>query len=427
MKSRRAWWWFAAALLFTASAPAAVTNRVPVITVSTSREFVVHAPNALMSSALCAYVERIKQEWLRRLALEDMWRDVIVLVVRDRADNLPNAPILTAEMFQAESRLEYRLTLVVPPAPDDATFTAAIVELLCAEAANRDQPRPRDAPYVGAPIPAWLAEGLAQSIVGQTDQLLAVVRRSAGGSRPQTAMELMRATQRSGDTADRVLHRANAWLLVEGLLRLPNGPRKLQQLLTELGATRIFAQAFEEVYDNDFPDTAVLEQWWNEQQTRAQELTVAGNLTETETTRQLDRLLAVETEPRPVFDELWRYSDQPWLKPWLRDRSAGLEVLKACGHSLYRPAVAKYAEAVTQLLAGNLNRFRRAVGDAVRLRRAADQQAQQIRDILDRAERTYCPVRTNAYQDFFRTLDQLEKFEQQRRGPIGDYLDRFDQ
>ena len=427
MKSRRAWWWLAAALLAAGGAHAAVTNRVLVTTVSSSREFIVHAPNALVSSALCAYAERIKHEWLQRLDTQDAWRDVIVFVIREREDSLANAPVLMAELFQVEPRLKYQLTFVVPPAPDDATLVAAIVGLLCAEAANRDQPRPRDVPYIGAPIPVWLAEGIAQSILGRPDQLLAVVCRSASGSRPQTAMELMRVMQIPGDAADRSLYRANAWLLVEGLLRLPNGTRKLQQLLAELGATKTFARAFESVYGSEFPDTPALEKWWSDQQTRARETSVAANFTAADTARRLDGLLTVEAEPHPAFDQLWRYYEQPWLKPWLRDRSISLEVLNAYGQTLYRPVVAKYAEAITQLLDQKLNRFRRAAREAARLRSAVDQKGRQIRDTLDRAERTYSTGGTNEYQDFFRTLDRLQKFEQQRRNPISDYLDQFDQ
>ena len=426
MKSRRVWQWLAFAVLAVGNARAATTNQVPVTTVSSSREFIVRAPNALISSALCAYAERIKYEWLQRLDATDAWRDAIVFVVHERENNLTNAPVLAAEMFQVEPRLRYQLTFVVPPAPDDATLVAAIVELLCAEVANRDQPRPRDAPYIGAPIPVWLVEGLAQSIIGRPDQLLAVVSRSASGSRPQSAMELMGVTRLPGNAADRALYRANAWLLVESLLRLPNGTHKLQRLLTELGATKIFTRAFESVFDSDFPDTAALEKWWSDQQTRARETIVAANYTTADTARRIEELLTVGAEPHPAFEQLWRYYEQPWLKPWLRDLAAGLEVLKTYGNPLYRPVAAKYAVAVRQLLDRKLNQFRRTAQEAAQLRIAADQKVQQIRDVLDRAERAYSAGGTNEYRDFFRTLDRLQKFEQQRRNPISDYLDQFD-
>jgi hypothetical protein len=425
MKLRHAGLCFAAVWL-AGNSLAAATNPVSVATSSSSRQFTAYASSPLVSSALCAYAERIKHEWLRRLDSPDRWRDAIVFVVRDRQAGLTNAPVLAAEMFRFESRLKYQLTIVVPPVPDDATLAAAIIELLSAEAANRSQPLPRDASYVGAPIPVWFSEGLAQSILGQPDRLLGWVRRDASGPRPMTAMELMRVTAVPGDAADRAFYRAQAWLLVESLLRLPNGPAKMQRWLTELGATKMFARAFERVYGDDFPDTATLEKWWSMAQTRAQEMTVAGNLTAAETARRLNAVLAVEVEPRPAFGELWRYHEQPWLDRALREKLVALQALSAYGHPMYRPVMARYTAAIEQLLDRKLNRFRRAAAEAGRFRRDTDQQVRRIQEALDRAERTYAEADTNEFAGFFRALERVEKFEKQRRNPISDYLDQFE-
>jgi len=329
-------------------------------------------------------------------------------------------------MFRIDSRIKYRLTLVVPPAPDDATFVAAIVELLSAEAANRGQPYQPGAERLAAPVPVWLSEGLAQGMMGRTDQLMTIARRSASGTRPQTAMELMRITKLPGDPADCGLYRANAWLLTEGLLRLPDGSRKMQQFLGELGAAKVFSSAFESAYGNDFPDTVALENWWGEQLKLVREAMVAENLNATETARRLDAILTVAVEPRPSFDQLWRYYDQPWVKPVLLEQLTGLEVLRIYCHPLYLPVVEKYSEAIRQLLGQNITRFRRTSREADRLRKTIDQRVRQIQETMDRAEHAYTPVETNEFAGFFRTLEQLQQFEQQRRNPISDYLDHFD-
>ncbi len=425
MKLRRAALCYAVALL-AGHGLALATNRVPVAVSSSSRQFTAYAPDALVSSALCAYAERIKHEWLRQLDLPDRWRDAIVFVVRNREAGLTNAPVLTAELFRFGSQLKYQLTVVIPPSPDDATLAAAIIELLSAEVANRSQPLPRDAPYVGAPIPVWLSEGFAQSIVSRPDRLLGWVQRDASGPRPMSAMELMRVTAVPGDATERAFYRAQAWLLVESLLRLPDGAAKMQQLLAELGATKMFARAFERVYGGDFPDTPTLEKWWSLQQTRARETTVAGNLTAAETARRLDAALTVEVEPRPAFGELWRYYEQPWLDRELRQKLVALQALSAYGHPMYRPVIAQYSGAIEQLLQRKLNRFRRAAAEADRQRRATDQQLRRIQETLDRAERAYGAAETNGFENFFRALDRLQQFQQQRRDPIRDYLDQFE-
>jgi hypothetical protein len=211
-----------------------------------------------------------------------------------------------------------------------------------------------------------------------------------------------------------------------GFLRLPNGTRKMQQLLTELGATKTFTRAFGKVYGNDFPDTATLEHWWSNQLTRVREAIIAENYTLTDTARQLDGLLTVEVESHPPFDELWRYYDHPWLIHWLRDRLPALEALNGSGHPLYRPVVAEYTEAVRQLLDRKVNRFRRSAHEAARLRAEVDRQTKQIRETLDRVETRYGGGEVNQFAEFFRTLDRLGQFEKQRHNPISDYLDQFD-
>jgi hypothetical protein len=51
----------------------------------------------------------------------------------------------------------------------------------------------------------------------------------------------------------------------------------------------------------------------------------------------------------------------------------------------------------------------------------------EIAVALDRAERTYAREDFGAtLRDQLRTLDQFEQIDQQRRAPIGDYLDQFD-
>src|SRR5438093_927849 len=82
---------------------------------------------------------------------------------------------------------------------------------------------------------------------------------SASGPRPQSVTEVMRITRLPDEPAERTLYRANAWLLTESLLHLPGGARRMQQLLAALGATRIFASAFDSAYAGDFPDESALE------------------------------------------------------------------------------------------------------------------------------------------------------------------------
>lgn len=416
--------WFRLALCLLALDSRAGTNEVLVSTTSATGQFVAHAPTALLSSAVCAFAEKTKRDWLRQLDLTDAWRDPIVFVVRERA----NAPPVSIEEFQIQDRIKYEVTFAVPPALDEARVAAATIAALCAELANRDQPRSRGVPYMTAPIPLWLAEGFAQANIGSPDQLLAITRRSLTGGRPQQAKEIMRTSLLPEDSdGSATLFRANAWLLTDSFLRLPSGSRKLRDLIAALGASKTFARAFEAVYGNEFPDGEALEKWWSLELVRRSESIVAGELSAAETARQLDALLQFENARQSAFGQLWRFYKEKWLRPVLRNRRLGLETLRLRAHPLYRSVIAGYIDAIGQLREQKHYRFRRSAEEADRRRMTVETQIRQVQEVLDRAERIYSTTSPETFQEFFRTLDRLEKFEQQRRNPISDYLDEFDQ
>jgi len=101
-------------------------------------------------------------------------------------------------------------------------------------------------------------------------------------------------------------------------------------------------------------------------------------------------------------------------------------VLRAQAHPRYRAVIDRYIEAERSWLAGKLDLSRAKFEQARGERQQADQQMLEIALVLDRAEHTY------AREDFgptlsnqLRALDQFQKLDQQRRTPIGDYLNQF--
>src|SRR5260221_2601999 len=146
-------------------------------------------------------------------------------------------------------------------------------------------------------MPLWLVEGLAASVHGRVDSLLAITRQSTAAGRPQQVADVLDVKVLPIDTADRQLFQANAWLLTESLLALPDGSRKLRSFLSELGAQKSASNAFWAVYHQDFPENAAIEKWWSLEQARRTSVTVAQNLSAAETARQLDAILVVKLGP----------------------------------------------------------------------------------------------------------------------------------
>jgi len=408
-------------------------------TVSVSRQFVVYAADPALPPAVCVLAERVKGAWRARLGITNQWRDPIVIAVRQRSATSSNAAPLSTEMFQTEIHFTYQITCLVPPPIDELDFTAAVVETLCAETANRDQPIQRDQPYTFAIIPQWLTCGLAQAIGGRPAILLGVARRSVEAGRPQSAAQLMMPVAVPTEPVARELFQANACLFAEALLGLAEGPQKMQRFLGELGTTKSVSNAFWFTYRTDFPEPVALEKWWSVERARRTAVVVAANLDLDETAATLEKIL-VTAVTRPAgkrgaeirseipLAQLWRYYERPWLKPLLTDKLNTLRILRSGAHPFYRGVIEQYCGAIEELIDQHLNRFRRAVAQADNTRAALDRQRQQMTEYVDGAERAYgTDELTGTFRGYFRTLDQFEALERLHSDPISDYLDKFDQ
>ena len=405
---------------------------------STSRQFAASANDEILPPALCVYFERVKREWLQRLGMADNWRDRIVLVVRQREAAQQNLPATTLVVFQTDEHLRYQIYCFIPPRIDQSRLLAAIVEALCSEWANREQTIARGTQYAPPAIPPWVVYGLAGSIQGHDEALLSVVQRSVAGGRPPPAAAVLFAKAPPANPLDQQLFQANAWILTEGLLALPDGPQKLRDFLAELGAQKVASQAFWTVYQHDFRDERALEKWWSLDQAGYMSATLAQNLSAHDTLHRLDAVLVTKLGPlvgpasKPgekevAIGQLWRYADAPWLKDVLKLKIDRLGALRSQGHPIFQPVLDQYIAAIVCLYHGSVVRFRRGVEHADAARAAAEQESARITAYMDEAERIDSPEEVSkAFAGYFQTLDQFQKMDEERRSPISDYLDKFD-
>jgi hypothetical protein len=407
-------------------------------TVSASRQFTACATDRLLPSALCAYAEHVKREWLRQLDVADNWRDPVLLLVQTRQTVLTDAPPVSMAVFQTDEHLEYRIRCLVPPPIDEGELLSTMVDVLCLEWANREQVTEPGKAYIVPGIPLWLVEGLAVLIEGRHETLLSISQRSVAGGQPQQAKELLTAETFPDDSVDRQLFQADAWIFTEGLLRLHQGPRKIRSFLSELGAQKVASNVFWKVYHDDFPNTTALEKWWSLELVRHTSMSVAQDLSAEDTERALDAILVTKLGPTggrrgmpgeanvPV-DDLWRYAGAPWLKDLLKLKIDRIGALRGVAHPLYLPVLDDYMEALVWLQRDSVTRFHRGLTRAEATRAVADKQARGITAYLDEAERIYAPEPlSNTFRGYFETLDQLQKLDSERRSPISDYLDKFD-
>jgi hypothetical protein len=410
------------------AAPAGSTN-APTRTVSATQQFVSYAKHPLLSSELCAVAERAKREWLRIFDLPDKWRDPIVLVVREREGALTNAPAVRTQVLRSDRHLRYQIDFVVPPPIKDVELLSALIESLCAEYANRNQPTLAGTPYVAAPIPLWLSSGLTQSWIGRPDVLLDAVRANLSSRRPATASSLLATDRLPTDDEERELFFAESWIFVEGLLAVPGGTEKMLQFLQELGVRKSVNGAFQVVYGPQFTSPDAMEKWWSVTVASRSTSTVAQNLTGKETVERFDELLmirfpAADAERMVPLDDVWRQAEQPWLREILQGRLAELQTLRSVAHPLFVEAIDVQARAVAELLGGKLARYRRSSAESRQLRDAADKKRRELSDYLNDVESSVNEAKVlNSYTRIFQESEAIRRVQVD---PIRDYLDQFD-
>jgi hypothetical protein len=332
------------------------------------------------------------------------------------------------EVLRSELHLKFLIQLRVPPPLDRGELAHALVSALCGEYANRAREYPRQPSFAITAAPPWLTEGLAQSIAGDPERLLPVLRRIVNSGRPLAAEELLGARSVPTEQNERLRFQVHAWVFVQALLSLPKGANKLSELLYEPGS-------FAEIYRWQFPADVVREKWWSLVLAERAATMLAEACTAAETARRLAAILPSKLQLRlpdaiaeaPVaFTDLGRYIGKEWLPPLVRDKLAQLAALRGMAHPLYRDAIDHYLAALECLSARQASRFQHGTKLALRAHQAADEQSRNLSEYVDRVERIHAPTDQGAVRQQLRLFEAIQETNILRRDPISDYLDKFD-
>lgn len=420
------------------SAPIARANSTNLTrSVSVTRQFICYAENPLLPAALGYVAEQVKRHWLRELNLRDEWRDPILLVVRSAAPDQPIAPDPAMLVVPTALGWKYQITWWTPPALDSPRIVPAIIEALCMEWIQRSVPPTTEQRPLR--IPSWIVMGLAYRIE-QRDEAAALRLRRMREDGLAPRVELLLSTQQIPTRdVERDLFQIQAGLLWEALRALPAGNAKLQQFLKALSRHDDPMTVFFETYRHEFPNIAALERWWAVQFAARTAAQAAQNLSPRETEERLERILRTrlwvrddatdsEREVELPLADLAPYAQYRWLAPVISDKRARLEALRVVALPAYREVIAQYDEALRWLAEGHRVRFRRALGRAEQRRAELSANYRALAEYLDHVEWQMAPNEfAGGLRGALQIVEELDRIQRQRRNPISEYLDRWDQ
>ena len=232
----------------------------------------------LEPNILAVTCERIKQALLRELALADLWRGRVYLEINSTlATN--QAPIVFAKPYL--DGWQYQVELA--PSIERPKLVRGLVQVLLLEIANRN------AGLRSAEIPLWLSEGVAQTLVHESEVDLVVrhpqrnfnlvnlnwqarqaVRRDPlGEARARLQTHAALSFTKLGDALPNSApeetwktFQASTHLFVRELLWLPAGRARLVEMLYELPFYLNWQTAFLNAYRGLFPRLLDVEKWW---------------------------------------------------------------------------------------------------------------------------------------------------------------------
>ena len=273
---------------------AALPDRVVRTVNSSSGQFVVRGPAIaqvpnnsglddstlieLDPNVLAVTCERIKQALLRELTLADLWRGRVYLEINS-ALSTNQAPIVFAKPFL--DGWQYQVELA--RSTEKPKLVSGLVQVLLMEIANRN------AGARSAEIPLWLSEGVAQTLVRQSEADLVVPHPQRNFNLVNLSWQERQAARRDplGEARERLqthaafsftklgdglpnsapeetwkTFQASAHLFVNELLRLPGGRPRVVEMLYELPFYLNWQSAFLNAFGRLFPRLLDVEKWW---------------------------------------------------------------------------------------------------------------------------------------------------------------------
>jgi len=465
---------------FSHSPPARAQAQPPGRSVSTSRQFVIYAPDARGRVAVGQFADETRSALLQVLGLPDKWELPIVLNLVRPSPGLPDSvPASRLALAQTGTGLKIQLDLRLNSDGDNDESEGGssgesdpvrprdeIVRALLLEIAYRERPELPAGRAFQQP-PAWLVEGCAAAVENQrsdegrllpagVDPALLVsmtVTPAAGSSEPALAIEPFLSKDPHGlDSASRVLYRACAFGLVRMLTQeLPEGRAGLLAFLRALPAAQGEGQTNFAALRWHFPqlgDTpADLQRWWA---LTLAHLSVADSavriLDVEETERRLGALLNVTVRPEEktaakkgepaTAGKVYALMDfEKFLSAGsgrakentarLAATRTGMLLLGARAHPYYRPIIAEYAAVVTALSHGQFQHVADRLRTLAAARAEVRTRREAVADYLNWFEATQLNTPSGAFEPYFQASRRAETLapRERRTDTISTYLD----
>jgi hypothetical protein len=401
---------------------------------SSSKQFVVYCEDVRLRQRVASFVEETKADVLRLLGENDRWKAPIVITLERASTLQPGEPPVIVRLMETQPGFKVEINVKFGDDPATVNLQKHIIRAVLLEYAYREAGVTGGMSVVEAPW--WIVEGLIEMDrrreSGADSDLF---RRLVETNRlPPLESFLVEKPDELGPTALAV-DRALAMCLLQLLVEQPGGREKLAHLVR--AGPQSDGDPFA-LLAKEFPVFAsgrqTLQKWWTINLARFAAVDRYQGLTTEETEKALAPLLQIEmainkTGDKKTFGvaEFEQYLKLPASRATLASRRADIVALSTRCHALYRPVLEDYAQIFSLLARGKSHGVRDRLGKVEQYRGFVLRRASDIADYLNWFEATQMGSRSDTFDNYLKTANDISEQDRKQKNPIARYLDELEQ
>jgi hypothetical protein len=408
--------------------------------VSSSKQFIVYATNPNVRSAVAMKAEDLKKEFLDTLRLKDEWKMPIVLNVGGTPPTMKRPPRYQLGIYEGDDgqnkvQLDvFDFDSLKNPEREierllrDPEFQSQLLGAIVLENSYRHSAVKAGRAYERPP--AWFVDGLTERIRSRdSDASAGLYSRLLSGAEPPQLGEFLATRTDRLDATSRAIFRAQAAAFLDALLSLPDGRTGLRGYLSVPRRSPTPVAEIVAVFPSLGKDARPLSRKWVLAMARASATDRVDLLSQRETAKQLDNLLAVKPLPDPKHPEVAAMSG-PYAFPAIARSQNGAFILSQTensllqlsvrAHPLYKPLVDEYLGIIRQLSGKPKSRVDKRLAAAEEMRAGLTRETSEARDYLDWVEATKLKTENTELSSALDEVDDL-----QAAPPRGDAISRY--
>jgi hypothetical protein len=402
----------------------------PPRSVSSTRQFVIYSDVPKLRTSVAIQAEDAKRDFLELLREKDTWQIPIILNFGP-PPNMKRPPRAQIGIFESDDGAsKIQLDVFDPKLVDDPEFVNWLLTALTLEHTYRNTPVKAGRAF--EPPPTWFVEGLAERIRSQdTGQPASLYSSMLSGMELPRLDDFLETPTERLDATSRAIYQAQAAALLEAIIDLPDGRAGLRSYLS---VPRKQSANFNDLIAS-LPSVAgnkdTLGRKWVLSIARASAANRINLLTERETGKELDTILAVKALPDPKHPEVGAMSGPYALPTIARSRNGrfilaqlenSLLRLSLNAHPLYKSLVDEYLRIVRELADKPKKKQDKQIAAAEQMRAGLTRETSDLRDYMDWVETT--KIKT-ANPELGKALDNVEEMAKpvERQDAITRYLD----